>query len=259
MEFGANYGCQTGTMNASSPDKPKTPRQLWVAAVVSIMLAAALVYFGFLALPSLAPEHQAFWSGLIGSFVGSAVAFGGAAWLWRLERHILIEERASDRVEVRLEEQQRGDIRTLRDCLAVVGNLQALNYHMLNEGQFATARDKFLMRIRFDEAVSLLHGETLRGELEFMSRLVDDGDALDYMVMHEYSRLRTVHQWLLRLLALNDHQKLADVRPENYEKLASSLEEYDEYREEQSALIAEYEDEQQRAAQETRGEPEQEA
>lgn len=248
-------------MITPSPDRPrpKTPRQLWIAIATSIILAAILVYSGFLALPWLAPEYQAFWSGLVGSFVGSAVAFGGAAWLWRLERHILIDERVRDRLELRLEEQQRGDIRTLRDCLAVVGNLQALNYHMQNEGHFATARDKFLMRIRFDEAVSLLHDEKLRDELEFMSRLVDNDDALDYIVMPEYSRLLTIHRWLLGLIALTDHTHLAEVRPANYEKIASSLKEYEDYREEQSALIAEYEDEQRRAVQEKQVNPEQQA
>lgn len=250
-----------GTMNASlhNKPKPKTPRQLWVAAAFSIISAAVLVYFGFLALPSLAPEHQAFWSGMIGSFVGSAVAFGGAAWLWRLERHILVEERASDRVEIRLEEQHRGDIRTLRDCLSVIGNLQALNYHMHNEGRFATARDKYLMHIRFDEAMSLIHDEKLRGELEFMSRLAEEDDALDYMIMQEYSRLRTVHQWLLQLIALQDDQEVAGVRPKNYEKLASGLAGYDEYREEQWAAIAEYEEAKQRATQKKPEETEQEA
>lgn len=239
--------------------QPKTPRQLWIAAALSLAVSAAVVYFGFRALPSLAPEHQAFWSGLIGSFVGSAVAFGGAAWLWRLERHILVEERVRDREEVRREEQQRSDQRILRDCLAVVGNLQALNYHTVDEGQFATARDKFLMRIRFGEAATMIQAETLRNELEFISRLVEDYDtALDYMVMPEYSRLRTVHRWLLRLIALKNDQKVADARPKNYEKLASSLDGYDEYKEEQSALIAEYEEEQQRkaAVQDKQQEPE---
>ncbi|MHA7285112.1 hypothetical protein ACX80I_02450 [Arthrobacter sp. MDT3-44] len=227
-------------------NKPKTPRQLWIAAVLSLVLSGVVIYFGFLALPSLADEHQAFWSGLIGSFVGSAVAFGGAAWLWRLERHILIDERVDDRAELRREEQRRGDQRSLRDCLAVVGNLQALNYHMADEGNYATARDKFLMRIRFSEAATMIQAESLRSELEFMSRLMQDSHAaLDFMVLPEHSRLRVVHQWLLRLVALNDDQKPEDARPENYEKLASKLDDYDEYREEQSALIAEYEEEQQ--------------
>lgn len=244
--------------NQDNPEHPKTPRQLWIAIFLSIALAAALVYFGFLALPSLAAEHQAFWSGLIGSFVGSAVAFGGAAGLWRLERHILIEERKTDREEVRLQEQQRGDSRTLRDCLAVVGNLQALNYNMLSEARFATSRDKYLMRIRFDEAVSLIQDKVLRNELGFMSRLVEDADALDYMVMPEHSRLKTVHEWLLRLIALDNHEKLEEARPRNYEKLALSLKGHDEYMDEQMDLIAQYEhDKKQQAAQEMQQESEQ--
>jgi hypothetical protein len=243
------------------PQQPKTPRQLWIAALLSLAVSAGVIYLGFLALPSLAPEHQAFWSGLIGSFVGSAVAFGGAAWLWRLERHILVEERVSDRAEVRRQEQQRSDQRTLRDCLAVVGNLQALNYHMINEGQFATSRDKFLMRIRFDEAVSLTYDEDLRSELEFMSRLIDDADALDYILTAEYSRLRTVHQWLASVIGLKDDQKLSDARPKNYQSLVTGLEQYEEYMEEQSAMIAEYEEEERRkaAAQEKTPEPEPES
>lgn len=236
------------------------PRQLWIATFLSIALAAALVCSGFLALPSLAPEHQAFWSGLIGSFVGSAVAFGGAAWLWRLERHILVEERKADRQEVRLQEQQRGDSRMLRDCLSIVGNLQALNYNMINEARFATSRDKYLMHIRFDEAVSLIQHVALRNELDFMSRLVDDRDALDYMVMPEHSRLKTVHEWLLRLVAFEDHTNLAAARPENYEALASNLKGYDEYMDEQMELIAQYEeDKRQRAAREMEQETEPEA
>lgn len=226
----------------NSQSTPKTPRQLWVAAVLSFLVAAIVISLGFLALPSLAPEHQAFWSGLIGSFVGSAVAFGGAAWLWRLERHILVEERASDRILVRKDEERRGDLRTLRDCLAVVGNLQALNYNTLGEGRYTTSREKFLMRIKFSEAVSLIHSKSLRDELEFMSQLVDDGDALDYMVMHEYSRLKTVHAWLLRLIALRDDELFDAVRPDNYDRLRSRLAEFDEYQKEQWELQAEYEE-----------------
>lgn len=213
---------------------------------------------GVLALPSLTPEYQAFWSGLIGSFVGSAVAFGGAVWLWRLERRLLVLERISDRAEQLRQEQERSDKRALRDCLSVVGNLQALNYHMINEGQFATSRDKYLMRIRFDEAVSLTYNEHLRSELEFMSRLIDEHDVLDYIVTAEYSRLRTVHQWLLRVIGLRDDQKLSDARPKNYQSLVTGLEQYEEYMEEQSAMIAEYEEEERRkaAAQDKTKEPE---
>lgn len=145
----------------------------------------------------------------------------------------------------------------LRDCLAVVGNLQALNYNMVNEARFATSRDKYLMRIRFDEAVSLIQHEALRNELDFMSRLVEDRDALDYMVMPEHSRLKSVHDWLLRLIALEDRSKLAEARPGNYGVLASSLHGYDEYMDEQMVLIAQYEnDKKQRAAQDMQQESE---
>ncbi|MDR6413483.1 hypothetical protein [Pseudarthrobacter sulfonivorans] len=229
-------------MQNSDQHRTKTPRQLWVAIGISLILASALIYFGFLALPSLAPEHQAFWSGLIGSFVGSAVAFGGAAWLWRMERHILVDERTADRAHVRVHEQKHQDSRSLRDCLAIIGHLKALNFNMHNEAAFATARDKYLMGIRFDEAVSLINDEALRGELAFMQRLVDDDQVLDHFIRPEWVRLDIVHDWLLGLISLGEDQEPASARPQNYDKLSDDLESYEEYRNEQMELIAEYED-----------------
>lgn len=230
-------------MSASRDDKPRTPRQLWVAIGLSGILAGVVIYLGFLALPGLAPEHQAFWSGLIGSFVGSAVAFGGAAWLWRMERHILVQERMDDRAAVRLDERKRADVKALRDCLSVVGNLQALNFHMLKEPRFATARDKYLMGIRFGEAVTVVGDDVLRGELEFMLKLVDEDDGLNYMVGPEWIRLDVVHDWLLRLLSLGDEASPTTARPVNYDSISSGLESHDDFQQEQMEAMAEWEEE----------------
>lgn len=225
-----------------SKSPPKTPRQLWVGIVLAVVLAIAIVWLGFLALPSLKPEYQAFWSGLVGSFVGSAVAFAGAAWLWRMERHILVDERTADRLAVRQQELKREDARTLRDCVSIIGNLQALNFHMRKEELHATVREKYLMQIRFSEAVSLINDDALRGELEFMSRLVSEDQDLDYMVESQWLRLNTVHDWLPRLISLDETKQLTDARPDNYEKLRSDLATYDAYREEQWQAMTEYEE-----------------
>src|SRR5690349_652076 len=231
-----------------SKTPPTTPPQLWVGIGLAVVLAIALVWLGFSALPSLKPEHQAFWSGLVGSFVGSAVAFAGAAWMWRMERHILVDERTADRFDMRLEERKRDDARSLRDCLSISASLRALTYRLHNERRFAAARDKYHLEIRFNGAVSLINDDALRGELEFISKLIDDDQGLDAFVQPEWLRLKGVHEWLLRLISLSETGQPTDARPENYDQLGAKLDSYDAYREEESRALAEYEEARKAAA-----------
>ncbi len=224
------------TVRMSKPNSPrgadshKTPPQLVVAIGTCLIAAQVVILAGFIMLPSLGAVHQSFWSGLIGSFVGSVVAFVLAALLWRIERHVLVEERIQDRRDLRREEQYRGDKRALRDCLAALGNLRALNYHMVNEGEFDTARDEYLMDLKIKEAAALIGDDELREEAHFITRLVEDDGHLDYMISPKFQRFYLANDWLVRLISLDLDASPTSARPKSYDSLIAGLEEYDKER-----------------------------
>lgn len=224
-----------------NPNDQKTPTQLKIAILVSLAVVVLLTLLCLLLLPSWNSGYLTFWSAVVGCLVGTAFAFCGAAWLWRIERHVLIEERIADRHAARLDERRREDTRSLRQCLSAIGNLQALNYHMINESPFATSRDKYLMQIRIDEAASMIFDQALYAEVQFMVRLADDYEGLNYYVSHETTRLSLVRDWLLRLIAQEDGRSVIKARPANYAKLCEGLKKYDEYQQEMREAQEEHE------------------
>ncbi|UNK47100.1 hypothetical protein [Arthrobacter sulfonylureivorans] len=238
-----------------SPQQPSdrfvTPALLKWATTLALILAVAAIAFGLLIVPMVSEDASAFVSALVGSFVGSVIAFGGAALLWRMERKILVQERVEDRRLARTEELKRQDERILHECLTTVGQLRALDYHLPDEGRWVNERDKYRMTLKFRDGVSLISDAVLREELDIIASLIDDDNALDHFVMPRWQRIDLVSGWLISLLANHEQHGIPVIRPKNYDKLVSDLQAYYEHQTEQMELHTEWEEERERRQRES--------
>lgn len=73
-----------------------TPRAIRWAVPTALAIAIVLVSGYLVLLPNMADDLQTFWSTFIGSAVGSLLAVGGAIFIWRVERKLLIADREAD-------------------------------------------------------------------------------------------------------------------------------------------------------------------
>ncbi len=210
-----------------------------------------LILVAFTVVPSFSAVHQSFISGVIGSFAGSILAFLLAVVLWRIERSVVVAERAQDRAAARRSEAERNDKNQLRECLAGVNQLRALDYAVLKEEPFNTSREKYFLELRISQAVSLIANDALRDEARFIDSLTDSDDHLDYMVTGRYARLRTAADWLSRLVSSDPDADVSEARPENYAELQKSMKEYHDYKVEEAEMYEAWErEERARLAQE---------
>lgn len=222
----------------SNASEMKTPRQIRTLLTVTILISLIMVATGIYFLPKSPVEQQSFFTAVVGSAVGSALAFVGAVCLWRIERNILVQERTADRAAERLNEDRNQDRRSLQQCLSTVGQLQSLNYHLINDERHATSREKYLMSIRFNDAVSLVKSRELQKELEFIEKIIDNNDALDGLLGSEWRRLGIARAWLLRLIENGDGKDVERVRPANYDDLLKNYLTYEDYlRENNEAMV----------------------
>jgi hypothetical protein len=198
-----------------------------------------LIMVSFAVVPSFSPAHQGFLTGVIGSFAGSILAFQLAVVLWRIERKVLIAERAQDRLEGRRGERERNDKNLLRECLAAVNQLRALDFSVLEENRSSTQREKYFLGLRISQAASLIADNALREEARFIDSLTNEDTALDYMVTARYMRLRTAVDWFGRLVSLDPDANPHEARPDDYSELLESVRAYDEYKTEEQESYAE--------------------
>lgn len=229
-----------------------TPRAIYGALWVALVIAIALVIGYLLLLPNLTSEHQTFWSTFIGSAVGSLLAVGGAIFIWRIERKLLIADRdadfqaAIDRRNEDLEaaelaEQKRSDANNVRQFGATVTNLRALNYHMPNETRHSTSRERYLSQIRLQELALTVFDPLLSKELEFMAELADEDSLVDEFIDTQSGRLRTVQDWIVEVLKLKPGQPLSNARPAGYEGIKAGFKDINDVREQNWADQAEWE------------------
>lgn len=193
---------------------------------MAIVVMLVLILVAFTVVPSFSAVHQSFISGVIGSFAGSILAFLLAVILWRIERSVLIAERAKDRADARRSEAERNDKNLLRECLAALTQLRALDYSLREENPFSTSRERYFLELRISQAVSLIANDALREEARFIDSLSENDDHLDYWVDRRYSRLRTAVDWLGRLVSLNPDGDVKEARPVNYADLHESMNAY---------------------------------
>lgn len=225
----------------ASGDDGAFPSALRNAAGIATVFMLVLILVAFTVVPSFSAVHQSFLSGVIGSFAGSILAFLLAVVLWRIERSVLVAERAQDRVDARRSEMERNDKNQLRECLAAVNQLRALDYAVLKEDRFSTSREKYFLELRISQAVSLIANDELRDEARFIDSLTDSNDHLDYMVAGRYARLRTAADWLSRLVSSDPDVDLSEARPDNYAELHKLMNEYHDYRVEEAEMYEAWE------------------
>jgi hypothetical protein len=225
----------------ASGDNGAFPPALRDAAGVATVFMLVLILVAFTVVPSFSAAHQSFLSGVIGSFAGSILAFLLAVVLWRIERSVLVAERAQDRVDARRSEMERNDMNQLRECLAAVNQLRALDYAVLNEDRFSTSREKYFLELRISQAVSLIANDELRDEVRFIDSLLGRDEHLDYMVAGRPSRLRTAATWLSRLLSVDPDADVNEARPSDYAYLQKSMSEYHAHKVEENERYDEWE------------------
>lgn len=225
----------------ASSDDGAFPSSLRTAAGIATVFMLVLILVAFTVVPSFSPVHQSFLSGVIGSFAGSILAFLLAVVLWRIERAVLVAERARDRSAARRGEVERNDKNLLRECLAAVNQLRALDYSLLKEDVFSNAREKYFLGLRISQAISLIADNALRDEARFIDSLTDEDDALNYMVTGRYTRLRTAADWFGRLVSLDPDADVSEARPDNYAELHEGMSAYDDHKTEEAAAYDEWE------------------
>ncbi|WP_311212226.1 MULTISPECIES: hypothetical protein [unclassified Arthrobacter] len=208
-------------------DDFETPSQLIALLGLSVAISLGVILAVFVLLNSLGPAHQAFWSGLAGSFVGSLVAFILAALLWRIERKVLVGERKKDREEFRREEQRRGDVAALRSLLGLVVQIQSMRYGLATDTAQLTGRERYMLELRVQETVSLIKEYQLQEETQFLASLLSQNSGLDQFVMPSHLRFEMTKSWLSRLIDLDPLRDPASVRPEHYEAIRKGINEYE--------------------------------
>lgn len=224
-----------------APGDDNAKDALWNAVGIAIAFMLTLILLAFTVGPSFSTAHQELLNGLIGSFTGSILAFLLAVYLWRVERKVLIAERAEDRLEALRSERQRNDKNLLRDCLSAVNQLRALDFSVLKEDRSSTEREKYFLELRISQAISLIANDALMEEARFINSLTGEDTALDYMVTGRYTRLRTAVDWFGRLVSLDPDAAVCEARPDDYTELRESMREYDEYKIEQQEAYDEWE------------------
>ncbi|GAB5079694.1 hypothetical protein [Arthrobacter sp. AD-310] len=210
----------------ASGDNGAFPSALRDAAGVATVFMLVLILVAFTVVPSFSAAHQSFLSGVIGSFAGSILAFLLAVVLWRIERSVLVAERAQDRADARRSEMERNDKSQLRECLVAVNQLRALDYSVLNENRSSTSREKYFMGLRISQAVSLIANDALREEAGFIDSLTGRDEKLDYTVAGRATRLRTAATWFGRLVSLDPDVDVSEARPDNYSDLQKLMSVY---------------------------------
>lgn len=200
-----------------------------------------LILVAFTVVPTFSAAHQSFVSGVIGSFAGSILAFLLAVVLWRIERKVLLAERAKDRMDARHSEMERNDKNQLRECLAAVNQLRALDYSVLNEDRSSTSREKYFMGLRMSQSVSLIANDALREEARFIDSLTGRDEKLDYTVAGRATRLRTAATWFGRLVSLDPDVDVSEARPDNYANLQELMSAYHAEKAEENEMYDRYE------------------
>lgn len=214
-----------------------------------VFAGLALLVLGIPIVSVFAQNHQSFVAGLIGSLIGTAAAFAGAGWIWSVERKAVVQERIADRRQQRGDDLQRHDEESIRKLLYLLGDLQALNYHLINEERFATAREKYQAHLRIAEIAASAKDPQLREELSVIQQLVEDDDVTTaFLGLYEGERIRMAVEWLRRLASLDETLGPAAARPSNYEKIHKGFEDIDEHYQEQAEMQREYEEAERAAA-----------
>lgn len=222
-------------MDESTKGTSETPTQLATLIGLSVACALSAILIVFVLLDRMGPAHQAFWSGLVGSLVGSLVAFILAIVLWTIERKVLVKERIRDRREVREDDLRRNDLSALRTCLALVGHIRALRYNLPSEHPHATARDRYLFDLKFQEAVSLIRDARVQEETQFIARLISNDEAVATFVSPNHSRFHVAADWLRRLIERDLEGPVGAARPSDYDELCKGFQHLDECLEERRA------------------------
>ncbi|MGY4541192.1 hypothetical protein ACVWY0_001101 [Arthrobacter sp. UYNi723] len=220
----------------ASSDHGAFPSSLRTAAGIATVFMLVLILVAFTVVPSFSPVHQSFLSGVIGSFAGSILAFLLAVVLWRIERAVLVAERAQDRADARRSEMERNDKNLLRECLGAANQLRALDYSVLKEDSSSTAREKYFTGLRISQAVSLIADNALRDEATFINSLTGRDEYLDHMVAGRATRLRTAATWFGRLVSLDPDVDVSEARPDNYADLQKLMSEYHDHKAEEAEM-----------------------